>query len=622
MCGIAGLVGEMDQVLAERNVRKMTERLVHRGPDACNLMVEPNVALGHRRLSIIDLSARANQPFRDPSQRYAIVYNGEIYNFQEIRKKLPQNGFITQSDTETLLAAYMHWGPDCLQYLNGMFAFAIWDRNDQSLFVARDRLGIKPLYYTNTFGRFAFASEIRALLSYHFVDKKLSPSALASYLKYQTVHQPFTLIQGVFQLQSGEYGIWKNGHFNTYRYWSIGKKNGQLITDLEATKTRIKELLLGAVEKRLISDVPLGAFLSGGIDSSAIVALMAEVSDQPVHTFSIGFKEREFDESHFASIIAKKYNTNHTKITLTAKDFLDDLPRVLEHMDIPSGDGPNTYTVSRLTKNAGITVALSGLGGDELFAGYSYLRQYYHLARRKILWKLPLKLRQAVSLVGKGIYSARKAEKMSELLSLPGINIEFIYPLFRQALLTRDIHFLAPRLSSAKDKLQQNLAAIFGDISFLPLLSQATIGELECYTRDVLLRDTDQMSMAHALEVRVPFFDHELIEFVLQVPDKLKYPHSPKQLLVESLDHRLPASIVNRPKMGFTFPWAFWLRTELKGFAEEQINRLGRKSILDQAALSMYWKRFLNNDNRIPWNNIWLLIVLNHWMDRHQIESF
>ncbi|MEM9987739.1 MAG: asparagine synthase (glutamine-hydrolyzing), partial [Bacteroidota bacterium] len=368
--GIAGVVGLGSKPEAIRTVESMVAQMPHRGPDAQGVFAQSNVGLGHLRLSIIDLSDAAKQPMPDATGRYTMVYNGEVYNYQSIREELgPAYTFQSDSDTDVILASYHAWGPSCLEKLNGMFAFAIWDKVEEQLFVARDRLGIKPLYWYQAEEKLVFASEVRALLASGQVPRQIDRASLPEFLRYYSVNTPNTLIQGVKMLKAGHFGIWKDGVWEMERYWDPSQHEGPEDSDYPTVKDQVRSLLQDSVEKRMMSDVPFGAFLSGGIDSSAIVALMASVSNQPVHTFSVVFEEEEFDESPWSDLIAKKYRTVHHPIPLKPQDFLKELPAALAAMDHPSGDGLNSYVVSQATKKQGFTVALSGLGGDELFAG-------------------------------------------------------------------------------------------------------------------------------------------------------------------------------------------------------------------------------------------------------------
>ncbi len=400
MCGIAGIAGhEINQPTYRSAIQQMTDALAHRGPDAEGIWNDEHCFLGHRRLSIIDLSAAGNQPFISQDGRYTLVYNGELYNYRELKLELQraQHGsgqlpyfFKTNTDTEVILAAYLRWGIECLQRFNGMFAFAIWDTQEQRLLIVRDRLGVKPLYYHFKNNVLSFASEIRSLMCSGLTEKKASAASLAEYVQYATVHAPNTILEDVFMLMPGTILEYKQGVVTMSEYWNINKHT-KTIEDLsyEDTCKSINHLLTASVERRLVADVPFGAFLSGGIDSSAIVGLMSKVSSQKIRTFNVSFDEGEFSEAVYAKQIAQKFNTEHHEIKLTPGDFLNQLPEALAAMDHPGGDGPNSYIVSKATREAGITMALSGLGGDELFAGYDIFKRFHELERKSWLNLIP-----------------------------------------------------------------------------------------------------------------------------------------------------------------------------------------------------------------------------------------
>jgi asparagine synthase (glutamine-hydrolysing) len=382
----------------------------------------------------------------------------------------------------------------------------------------------------------------------------------------------------------------------------------------------VRRLLTESVERRTVSDVPLGAFLSGGIDSSAVVGLMAECSVQPVHTFSINFEEPEFDESRYSNLIAKRFNTHHTPLLLRANDFLESLPEALAAMDSPSGDGFNAYLVSKITKQAGITVALSGIGGDELFAGYTYFH-YWLRIRRQWWWQLPAGLR---TMVGRTLHHFSRTARMmrlSDIAAAQSPDIEHIYPSMRQVLAPQQAKRLINNIERVADPLQNTLHARREALHQLPLLSQYSVAELLGYTLNVLLKDTDQMSMASALEVREPFFDYKLVEYVLQIPDALKYPRYPKSLLVESLSPLLPDEIVRRPKKGFSLPWKYWMRNELRSWCEEKLEHLCQRSSFNADEIQQLSRRFFQTSNGNTWVQIFQMAVLEDWLERNDIAA-
>lgn len=623
MCGIGGIIVWNSPNLDGTEIRQMTRAMSHRGPDATGFFEDDGMALGHLRLSIIDLSTAANQPFPDHSGRYIIVFNGEIYNYREVKALIPEYPFHTTSDTEVLIAAFVKWGADCLTYLRGMFAFAIWDRQEKEIFIARDRMGVKPLYYYCDDNRLVFASEVRAILATGLVEKKLSHKALIEYFSYQSVSYPWSVIEGIQQLEAGTWIRCKNGQPGKGNYWDpTDIKSDFDFSGKEVIQNRIGELMRQSIERRLVSDVPVGAFLSGGIDSSAVVGLMAEVGDSRPNTFNISFEEKEYDESGYADIIAKKFNTRHTKILLKSTVFLDELQNALNAMDTPSGDGINTYVVSKAVRQHGMTVALSGAGGDELFAGYPFFHQYLQLQARKNWWKIPLTIRKLLA----GAWSAGHPEgrrgKMGQLLQLPSVAIDQTYPVFRQ--------ILSPHLLQELTTLTEPgplVTAVAGElmeknrqISRMPLLSQVSVAEYLGYTQHTLLKDTDQMSMAVSLEVREPFFDQDLVEFVLSIPDEWKRPLYPKSLLVESLKPLLPDEIVHRKKQGFLFPWNIWLKKDLRDFCDKHIRNMAQRPFIKGDHLLAYWHRFLSGDKHIRWQELWLFVSLDYWLEKNHVS--
>jgi asparagine synthase (glutamine-hydrolysing) len=620
MCGIAGIIKFNHSRVDLSVIQRMTDSMAHRGPDAGNFFAEGNIALGHRRLSIIDLSDAANQPFTDNSGRYVMVFNGEMYNYQEIKPLLPEYQFKTNSDTEVLLAAFIKWGPECIHYFKGMFAFAVWDKKEQELTVMRDRLGVKPLYYFLDETKFCFASEIRALLAGEGVATKINKEALLEYFSFQSVGFPFSAIENIKQVQAGSYIVIKNGELEQKTYWDVTQTNAPTIdfNDTRTVQKKIRSLITESVKRRLVSDVPVGAFLSGGIDSSAVVGLMAEVSNASPNTFNIVFGEKDFDEDQYADVIAKKFSTRHTKIQLRPTVFLDELENALNAMDTPSGDGVNTYVVSKAIRKAGITVALSGVGGDELFAGYPFFMQYLQLQKRQLLYKGTGLLRRATAAVLAGS-SSNKRQRIGQILRADTPGIENVYPAFRQILSPSLTHSLTNLNSKIATALANQLHEKSENLARLPLLSQVSAAEYLGYTQHTLLKDTDQMSMAVSLEVREPFFDHELIEYVLQIPDKYKYPVYPKSLLVESLKPLLPDEIVHRKKQGFLFPWNTWMRKELRSFCEARLQRMYQRSFINGRELSKYWQRFLKGDPSVRWAEIWLFVVLEYWMEKNNV---
>jgi asparagine synthase (glutamine-hydrolysing) len=622
MCGIAGIIYFNNTKVEERLIRGMTDCMAHRGPDSDGLLVEGSLALGQRRLSIIDLSAASDQPFIDNSGRYKMVFNGEIYNYAHVKSLIKNYEFKTTGDTEVVIAAYAAWGAKCLDHFRGMFAFAIWDEQEKELFIARDKMGVKPLYYFLDEEKLLFASESRAILGTGLVKKKISEAALLDYFSYQSVPYPLSMIEGILQLEAGGWIKIRKGKTEKKLYWDLTDRP----VDFDFGETgrlhkKIHDLLLQSVARRLVSDVPVGAFLSGGIDSSAVVGLMAEASAARPNTFNIFFQEKEYDESAYADRIAAKFNTQHTRILLKPTSFLDELPHALNGMDTPSGDGINTYVVSKAIRAKGIKVALSGVGGDELFAGYPYFNQFMRMQSNSWIWKLPPSIRRLAAFSASGA----KRQRLRQLLLADSCSIDNAYPVFRQILgpsLLRELTHLetAAGTEPGNTAIRHILRDKRQTLEKLPLFSQVSAAEYLGYTQHTLLKDTDQMGMAVSLEIREPFFDQDLVEFVLAIPDTLKRPTYPKSLLVESLKPMLPDEIVFRKKQGFLFPWKDWLKHELRSFCEIRITNMADRSFVNGQALISYWRRFLAGDKDIRWAEIWLFVVLEYWLEKNGVS--
>lgn len=625
MCGIAGIF-QPKSGIDPSLVPTMISRLVHRGPDAEGFFSSTHCALGHRRLAIIDLREEANQPMQTADGRYTLVFNGEIYNYKELKSSLAQYPFYTNSDTEVLVAAFQKWGPKCLEKLNGMFAFAVWDEQAKELTLARDRIGIKPLYIARTEQGITFASEIRALMSTQSNRVRLNKSSLVDFLRYQTVHSPNTIIDGIELIPAGHYLTISSTELKATRYWQLaaGKPSNAHGQDLSAIKKHTRELLFKAVERRLISDAPLGAFLSGGIDSSVIVAIMSELHNGAINTFSVDFTEQSYSESEYANLVAKHCRTNHHALQLDPESLLDMIPEALAAMDHPSGDGINTFVVSKLTQQAGLKVALSGLGGDEIFAGYPSFGRYLELHDKTWLWNTPLALRKMTASAIRQLKPAVKSEKIADLLQLSRLNAAEYIAVTRRVFPDSMVSKLIGTQDLPADemlKLNAGQRIEWEGAGKDYKLSDISRGELLGYTQHVLLRDADQMSMASSLEVRVPFLDHELVEYVLQLPDAVKIGQTPKQLLVESLLGILPNEIVNRPKMGFVFPWDVWMKNELRTLCENSLHRLAKREHFSKEALKNLWNSFLQNKQGVNAARIWPLVALEHWLNRHGVND-
>jgi asparagine synthase (glutamine-hydrolysing) len=642
MCGICGLIGVEPGIEAGEALGRMLASLRHRGPDDEGRLEEPCVRLGMRRLSIIDL-AGGSQPVWNETGRVAVVFNGEIYNFPELRDTLAALGheFRTHSDTEVIVHAYEQWGADCLRRFAGMFAFAIWDGRSEpaQVFLARDRLGIKPLYYSRSGGALVFASEVRALLSSGRVERRLSPPALASYLLFGSVAEPETLVSGVFSLPPGYFlHVTDVAHPSASlptRYWSLADAAAnapqQAHTSFAGAAKQLRPLLERAVRRHLIADVPLGLFLSSGMDSTCLAALAAREGGA-LHTFTVVFSELEFSEAPMARRTAERLGAQHQEMLLSAGAILERIDEAVGSLDQPSMDGINTYFVSWAARQVGLKVALSGLGGDEVFGGYSTFRSTPRAARvRSLARGVPKSLRSLVAAaVLKTAGSGKRADAVRKGLSawrtpeaLPHAHF-FARSLFPPEtcaeLLARDAGLVAncapgpapsqswpAWLADAAHEVQRRDA--FSAVSWL---------EMRSYMVNTLLRDTDAVSMAHSLEVRVPLLDNDLVEFVAALPPTAKQRGGqPKALLAEAVRDILPGEVLRQPKRTFTLPWEHWLRGPLGDRVAQDLNDPSAplRDHLNATSVRAVWQNF--RAGRTGWSRPWSLYVLNQWVRRN-----
>ncbi|MEM9052457.1 MAG: asparagine synthase (glutamine-hydrolyzing) [Bacteroidota bacterium] len=622
MCGIAGIYGAKNQNHSKSRLEKMSAKLSHRGPDADGYYLGDSIGLAHRRLSILDLSVTANQPMTDHTGRYTLVFNGEIYNFQELKKLLKGYPFKSNGDSEVLLAGLSKWGISFVNECNGMFAFALWDNQKEELFLCRDRLGIKPLYYLRKDEEILFSSELRSLTAGLESSPNLNRTALPEYLRYQTVSGPSSILEGVYALPAGSFMHISDNEQEIKYYWKLAEsaRTDMMRLPYDDVIRSIRMTLEASVQRRLVSDVSLGVFLSGGIDSSAIVALGSKYNSIPLKTFTIDFQEEEYSEARYAKLIADKFQTDHQRISLAPEELMKQLPEALRSMDHPSGDGINSFVVSNAARQAGMKVALSGLGGDELFAGYPIFKQFHSLQNKKWLLSFPKFVRDIAGKILEVRQPGIASSKSRRVLTQEQFDLEYIYPYSREV-----VDEAEGREMLTFDGVEKSVYNIvkalvgYGSKGFsLPILSHVTVAEIATYLENILLRDTDAMSMAHSLEVRVPFLDHELVSMVLGVSDMHKYPHSPKKVLVDALGEDLPAEIVHRPKMGFTFPWAIWMRSDLKEFCGDMIHQLGKRDEFVDATLQKRWNAFLKGDSKVTWSRIWHLCVLEAWLTENE----
>jgi len=649
VCGICGFAYAPTSDDAERRVRAMAHAMLHRGPDDEGFLVNdsrvPGLALGMRRLSIIDLPG-GHQPVWNETRDVAVIFNGELYNYRELRERLILAGhhFQTRSDTEILVHGWEEWGEDLLDELRGMFAIALLDLRKHFatvplVFLARDPLGIKPLYYAQTEDGFAFASELRALLASGCVPRALSTDALTSYLLFGSVSEPLTMAENVFSLPPGHrlllYVPDRRRSPRARPWWdprrSPAARDPRRPQDFASAVPRVRALLDDAVQAHLIADVPVGLFLSSGLDSSAIAAFAARAR-KGIQSFTLSFPDTPYDEAPLARRVAEATGTQHTEVPLQGTDMLMRIDEAIAALDQPTMDGFNTYFVSWAARQVGLQVALSGLGGDELFAGYQTFSDTSRLARLELLSRfVPEAFRRISSplvcslLARRGSAdAARKACDawlapnalphpyfFTRLLFPPSELWRLTEPRFRNSAIAADGVTLDPTwlawLERTADQTRE-LEPIAG-ISWL---------ELRTYMASTLLRDTDSVSMARSLEVRVPLLDTPLVEFMCALPDEARVqPDRPKALLRAALEGLLPAEILQQKKRTFTLPWEDWMRTALRPRLEASFSNLAPALAphLHSAGVQTVWDNFLHS--RTTWSRPWSLYVLNEWCRRH-----
>lgn len=584
MCGICGKVDLRGKIVEKELLYRMCSVMKHRGPDDEGIFCDKNVGLGHRRLSIIDL-AGGHQPMSDESEQFGVVFNGEIYNFHEIRTKLMKKGyhFRTNSDTEVIIQAYAEYGENCVRYFNGMFAFAIYDRVKRKLFLARDRLGIKPLYYYYKDGMFIFASEMKAILEDPLVARELDWQAFNYYLSYNYIPAPHSIIRDVKKLLQGCYLILdvKTGRLETKKYWEIPTYTDDNLKE-EEIKEKLIQLISDSVKRRLISDVPLGAFLSGGIDSSTIVGMMTKTANAPVETFSIGFKEKDYDESNYAQQVANHLGTNHHLLVIEPKADINLLKKLVWQFDEPFADSTllANYLLAKLTREY-VTVALSGDGGDELFGGY---RKFVDAQKRLPFARFPKFLRHG--LIHFGIFLPLELRGRHSL-TLLGLEFPESYIARLNRFTNYSYHITSKQHFLTRDALHQIgviqssnvfLEQLFSETGDLDFINKLLYVDLKSYLVENNLTKVDKTSMLTSLEVRVPFLDYTVVEFAMTIPERFKiHPNGNKYILREIVRHILPKNIVERPKQGFNLPLGQWFRTDWYQLARDIL--LGKKAM-------------------------------------------
>ena len=643
MCGICGVFNYAGtkSLISEELIDSMSSEMRHRGPDDDGLFLSPDkkIGLGFRRLSIIDI-AGGHQPMANEDGSVWIVFNGEIYNHQELRRSLEAKGHVykTQSDTESIIHLYEEKGVRCVDDLHGMFAFAIWDSRKRRLFLARDRIGIKPLYYTFKDGALVFASEIKSILKSPGIKRDINPAALYHYLSFVTAPAPMTLFDGISKLEPATFmTVDEGGNVNQEQYWDPLATAGEA-RDMpdEYYVERLRELLSESIKQRMMSDVPVGVFLSGGLDSSSNVAYMAEMANGPVSTFTIGFKGYEdVSDLLFARDIAKEFNTDHHELMIDQNDVMECIPNIIHHQDEPIADAVciPMYHLAKLARESGVPVIQVGEGSDEIFAGYVYYKNMLNLHRGwKHFARLPTPLKKgAYSLSGpllnmmgprlkQGREYIRRAADGEEFFWGGGGGTAFFEPA-KKSLLTKEFIRSLNGISS-HDVIGPHFETMAGGASTLDLLQQFCYLELKIRLAEMLLMRVDKMTMASSVEARVPYLDHKLVEFAVSLPidqkirgDQLKY------VLRQASAGVVPKSVIQREKLGFWLPMQDWLMNDLKGYAGSVLSESGlwQRGIFNNDFISSLMRQHQTGkvDNSYQ---IWPLMNLALW-HRYWIEG-
>lgn len=635
MCGIFGIISP-DPI--REQLEKSTATLAHRGPDDCGYFIDEGVGLGHRRLSIIDLEG-GHQPMFNEDRSLCIVFNGEIYNFPELHKQLMQKGhrFETRSDTETLLHAYEEWGDECVGHLRGMFAFAIWDKNARRLFIARDRFGIKPLFYAERGERFYFASEMKAILADPGVARDVDEEALASYFSLSYIPAPMTIFKGIRKLLPGHILTWQNGYTQISKYWDLSYVPDRTKSE-EYFVDRFIELFHESIKIHLMSDVPLGAFLSGGIDSSMVVAAMSMTTDQPVNAFCIGFGGDVggyLDERGYARMVAERYNANHREYEVVP-DPEGLLEKIVQSFDEPFADDSTipSYFVCKIARE-NVTVAESGLGGDEAFAGYE---RYLGLRLRESYRMLPSYFREgmihnfvnSLSERSDGHYTINHMKRFVRSASLEDGQAYFGYLTILNHKIQASFFADSSRFSK---HLEASKAIVLDHFESVPIennkdiLNRAFYCDTKTYLPEDILAVTDRMSMHHALEVRVPFLDHPLMEFCATIPPEMKMKwFRKKYLLKKAVRAFLPKEVINHRKQGFVGPMAQWLKNDLKPYVLETLSEknLSKHGYLHYGTVKNVLDEHFSG-RELHDTLIWSIVVFQRWfdlyIDGHRVDS-
>jgi asparagine synthase (glutamine-hydrolysing) len=626
MCGIAGVASVDPNPQHISAVRDMAVAIRHRGPDSSAVQDFGECVLANTRLAIVDLSERGRMPMWNEDSTVWITYNGECYNADELRPQLVSKGhrFRSNTDTEVIVHLYEEYGDRCVEHLRGMFAFAIWDTRSKKLLLARDRLGIKPLYYSADAKKIIFASEIKALLASGLIPRKLDPAGVQAFLQLGHIPAPWTAIQNVKPLEPGHIGIWQAGNFREERYWQLPlPTTAHANESSEQIAGTLRDMLLESSRQQLMSDVPIALFLSGGVDSAVLGSLMQHAGADKITALTIGFEEKSFDESDSSERTAELLGISRRVIRLPASQMGESLNHAFWAMDQPTVDGLNAYWISRAAAEAGFKVALSGQGGDELFGGYQSAEWFDRFAHWAA-WLQPVP-----KSIGRGLLDRKRLPfRWRKLSYLVGSDDPFVAAQLavRVLFLESDVQeILAPALtdSQAAFEATEHIEYWAKQTAGQNLQERVSYLDFPAHLEARLLRDGDAMSMAHSLEIRPVLLDHAIVEYVMALPSKQRLQK--KQLLLDAMRGILPAALASelatRPKRTFTFPFTRWLGNELRSTISETFEpgRLALPGVLDPVAVQNLWQRYLRAPESVGWSRLWSVFVLARWCEVMQV---
>jgi len=614
MPAVNGIYNHKSFTDVEIKVKLMNSLTKHRGPDFSNIYLDSTICLGHNGKSIINSDCTQNQPFVSFDKNIVLSYDGVIYNLSELKNELSKSyKFKTLSESEVIIAAFQKWGIEMVQRFNGVFSFALWDKTSEELYLCRDRFGIKPLYYLEDNQSILFSSSIKSINSFYNDELSIKEDALIDFLQYGTVHQPNTILDKVKSLTKASFLVIGNQETKIFEYWNFFENSKQNKFPEEPFK-KIKKLILESVEKRLVSDLPHGIFLSGEINSTILIAAASKVSKEKINTFSVYIKEKEIKERKFSRLVAKRYKTNHFELEINSDDLLHQIEEPFNFMDYPSIEGISTFFTSKLVNNEGFKMALSNIGSDELFGGSSVFKQVLELENNKWLYSFPPQLRNIFGKILLKRNQSFKSQKLEEILNLKLFDLPYYYPVLRKIFTNNNINDLTDFKNITSFNYPFNWA--LSEISFknrgynYSLFSKISALEIETYLQNVLLRDNERMGMANSLEIRFPFLDHNLVEFVLSLPDKSK---PSKKILIDSTIGWVPEQIIERNGIDFVLPLKKWMKNELSSFCEESISNLEYYPNFSMSKVNLLWKDYLKGNPNANWIQIWSLVVLGKW---------